>query len=218
MHLARSLLIFLSAVLVVGCAPADSLVVETAPLQLDPSSQSLRILSPSDGAIVGSPMTLRFDLAVTDQAPSAIPLTIRSTLRDSVWRGNISRSGEFAWTGEVPLGSQEISIEGIDRQGATFSDTVRVLVRDVPLPECVILSPESDTTVQRGVDIQFEAFAQDFEGNPIQVFWRSSIEGALFLGTRFERRMVRQGEHLISIEGIDELGRTCSDEIVLFVE
>lgn len=218
MRISSPSLLALVAAASFACAPVDPFEVESSPLQMASEPGTIRILSPTDGAVVSSPLTLRFEFEVVDQAPIAVPLTIRSTLRDPIWTGNIARTGEVAWTGEAPEGSQVLSIEGVDRLGNPFGDSVRVLVQEPPQPDCAILSPQDGAIVQAGTDVRFEALAQEADGTLIDVFWRSSLEGALALGREFDRRMLVQGVHTITIEGPEPFQRTCADQILLLVE
>jgi hypothetical protein len=86
----------------------------------------------------------------------------------------------------------------------------------VPLT-CRILEPADGDTVAAHTPIHFEGEVVDVDGVVQTVTWRSSVWGAMVLGTSFDFELPA-ADHLISMTARDDGDRACAASITLHVE
>lgn len=152
-----------------------------------------------------------------EQAPSTLPLRLESSRDGLLWFGNPDGDGTWTWEGELSLGEHGLILSAEDREGNLTLAETRIQVRANTEPRCRILSPRTGDAVRVRTDVLFEGQAQDVDGDDLLWFWRSDLEGALFEGEAYTRRLTEVGVHTIELEVEDEVGGLCTDFVVLTV-
>ena len=138
---------------------------------------------------------------------------VEGMLLESVPAGD----GSWHWYGELSEGAHLISLEVYSGQIFIGQLVQGVRVRGNQAPGCAIVYPGDGATFEQHDLIPFQAGAFDKDGDPLQVLWRSSLDGGLFEGESWEQRLLQTGEHRISISVLDGFGGLCQDEITIFI-
>ena len=154
-------------------------------------------------------------VADADQAASTVPIRLESAIDGVLYEGNADGDGSWHWQGELTLGENPLRLSAVDREGNESSRTVLLNVRRNAVPDCRIVRPVPGAVVRVGEDVRFTAEVFDADGDPLNVLWRSDLDGALAIGESFLRRLRVAGEHRISLEVRDEIGPPCTDEITI---
>ncbi len=204
----------LASLVLVGCGP-DLAELDTSPLEGEVEPAAIAFVDLDDGMDLRNPATVRFRLSVADQAPGTIPITLSSSVAGELWSGNVGSQRVNAWTGELPLGDQTLTLSGVDRHGATFADQRVVTVRGNEVPTCRIVEPADGASVRVGVPIRFSAEGTDPDGDEVTFLWRSSLDGPMAIGPTFVWLLRRTGEHVISVQVDDPWGGRCTTSILV---
>lgn len=198
-----------------ACEP-ELPTVSSAPLVTESQPPALSF-DVSDGQAWVTPGILSGVATDAEQAPSTLPLRLESSRDGLLWFGNPDGDGSWAWEGDLSVGEHGLILEAEDREGNLVLAETRIVVRTNEAPRCRILSPRTGDTVRVRTDVTFEGQAQDDDGDDLLWFWRSDLEGPLFEGTSYTRRLTDVGEHTIELEVEDEVGGVCTDAIRLTV-
>lgn len=203
--------------LLLACGPLEPTLLTTQPLSAGDATQVSFL--PTDGASIIGSVSVAFELTADSRSPALVPLRLSSDLDGELWVGNVRDDRPMTWTGELGIGEHELTIEILDSDAEDSRDTISVTVRDNTDPECEILSPtDGQRVLWRSETVLFEAEVFDVDGDELDILWRSSIEGGLALGSRFERIMLVRGEHVITLDVTDGFGGSCRDQVLLIVE
>jgi hypothetical protein len=216
MHPRAHAIAVLSTLLAGACAD-NVVLLQTEPLVVA-SEPPVVLLDLVDDQVWVTPGVVTGTAIDAEQAPSTLPLSLGSSIDGTVWRGNPDGDGEWSWSGELTPGTHSLGIQAIDREGNVVVDAVRLQVRTNASPTCRILEPRDGARVPVRAPILFEARAADADGDAMIILWRSSLDGPLFEGSRFERNLLSAGVHRLTIQVGDGYGPPCTDEVTVLAE
>ncbi len=210
-----------------GKSDSDAVSLEVLPYG-EPWAQ---ISEPTAGGVYYSDQLIEFSGEVGDQADSSADLLV--WWEASGVQGQLDVDAEpdgggtvMGW-GTLPEGEHAVSLH-VENSGAnTASDSVIIQVGPPnSAPGCALLSPADDSTVSLGETVIFEAEVQDADvpADWLEVSWQSDKDGALGSSTpnsagevTFAYGDLSADTHLVSMTVSDELGETCTDDVLLTV-
>jgi len=196
--------------------PAPTLDMQTQSLTRPSQAPEVGV-DLEDGGTWVSPGTLSGYAVDAEQAPATLPLRVESAVDGVLVEGNPDGDGQWVWQGELTPGPNPLLITAVDREGNETALAVLAQVRPNRAPSCVILSPLDGTEVAVRTDLRFQADVADVDGDPLDVLWRSDLDGGLGIGLDFTRRLRVPGVHQITIEVNDPYGATCTDRVQVTV-
>jgi len=211
MRRALPLLLAGSLVLISGCPSDEGLKVYN-------SEPEAAILQPVDGAEFPESDVVHFEGRVADDSGF--------TLLDVQWISDIDglltdnsppdANGRLSYTsGNLTPGNHVITLTVVDAAGKRGTDEITVTVIDLPEPPSVeIIHPASGESGTEGVPFEFVAVVLDSQDAPqdLEVGVYSSLDGFLCgaipdgLGAAKCYADLSSGDHLITIEGVDQDG------------
>lgn len=208
--------VLMAATLLVGCAGDELPSLDMQPLSVQTEAPIAGFSVRDDGVWI-VPGTLEGFVGDDDQAASTLLVEVRSVRDGLLYYGNPEPDGRWAWEGELSLGDNPVEVTVVDREGNMTAESTLLRVRTNEAPRCTIVSPRDGEQLAARTDVTFEARVSDADGDPVDVLWQSSLEGALAAGNRFVLRLRDPGTHVISVEALDPFGGVCTDAVSVVV-
>ena len=141
--------------------------------------------------------------------------------------GTVSSDGSFTGFATLTEGEHAITVVATDSTGLTAEDNVIISVgAPNSAPTCEINSPDSGALFPSGDTVVFEATANDVDipADMLTVEWSSDTSGALGSSTPsstgnilFAVSTLPVGTHIITMSVADEVGSTCTDNLLITV-
>ncbi len=119
----------------------------------------------------------------------------------------------------------EITLEGVDPEGATALDSIALAITATEAPTATITAPEDGTTLYAGETFGLEGLVADGEDavDSLAVSWTSSLSGDLGAaapdssGRSSLYTSLTEGDHVVTLTATDSTGKTGTDDILLHV-
>lgn len=185
------------------------------------------IVEPSEGLVFIVGDAIEFTALATDANISNDLLTVEWSSNQDGSLGSsvpdVDGNVQFS-TNQLSGGEQLITMQVQDEIGAECIAQVSITLVNAPIVS--ILSPETDSVVEYGTQVLFEALVTDEEDalNSISLEWVSSLDGELETGhpdsqgtVYFVASNLSAGEHTIFLTAEDSDALVGSDEISLLV-
>lgn len=209
-----------------GAAAVDSISVSVEETQ----APEIEILSPLMNGSYYSDIPILFSAIITDAEDSPNELQY-------FWTSNVDGELEASSNPQddgtidnyisLTEGTHTLSLYVEDTIGKSNTQTIPITVKPPnQIPECAILSPETDLSYLVGQNIEFSGTATDIEDDntALSISWFSSIDGILNTDTpqsnghlAFTTNTLSPGHHSITLEVQDEIESVCSTGIQLSV-
>jgi hypothetical protein len=191
---------------------------------------TIRIESPTSDGNYYSDHLVELVALVSDPEDPAEALQVVWTASEPVeWseQTNPTSDGTAAGSTQLESGEWYITATVTDTAGRTAQDAVTMVVGSPNnAPECAITSPESGSGVAEGRTASFEGTASDKDvpSDMLTADWTSDIDGSLGSSTipsdgaiTFSAGTLSTGAHTITLQVADEVGTTCTDNILFLV-
>ena len=191
---------------IAGLSSSDQITVYS-----DVQSPTIEILEPTEGAVVPSTFTIRWN-ATDDVRIDHIEISINgSELID------VGTHASHTLTG-LPEGELVIEVTAYDAIGNYASDTLTVVV-DTSLPGVTITSP-SEGSYHASSSVTVEWIASDNQGIASIEVWVDDrlLESLPGGASSYTITGLADGEHEVEIRAIDQVGLSSSDSISFIVD
>jgi len=176
------------------------------------------ISSPPDGSKYTQGTAVSFNGTGTD--------TQDMTLSGSSLSWNSSRDGNLGTgisvsSSSLTLGTHVITLTATDKDGATGSDTIQVIIEAPNSPPvAAIISPANGSTYAQGETVSFNGTGTDGEDGTLSgssLEWTSNLDGRLGTGTSVSISTLSVGPHTIILSVTDSDGATDIDTIEITI-
>ena len=209
-----------------NAAGSDQISLTVVPTE----SPEAEITAPTADGVYYSDQLITFEGVVSDGEDVATDLTAtwESSL-DGVLKveAEPNDDGEVTGFGYLSEGEHAVQLNVTDTTGKT--GTASVIIDVGPpnsAPTCAITAPETNSADEQGTTVVFEGTAEDVDvaSDWLTVSWSSDKDGEIGTSTpnssggiTFAYADLSVNTHLISMTVTDEVGATCTDDILYSV-
>ncbi len=210
--------------------PTDAAGTDTVGLTAESSdAPTVTITSPVTGNTYYNDQPVILEATVLDDrdAPDTLALVWTDGTEDLGLNPTADESGLTTSSLYLDSGSHTLTLTATDSLSLTGSDTVSVLIGGANVaPDCSIIAPASDETFNQGETVTFEGMGsdEDVASDQLTATWESDVDGALGSGalasdgsTVAVASALTQATHIVTLEVSDEVGATCTDQVVVTV-
>lgn len=195
-----------------GLSASEAVTISVNPVGNQPPV--VEMTSPTNGSVhlAGDPVSL--EGTATDPEDGVLTGT---ALAWSSSRDGALGTGSPLTVTTLSAGTHLLTLTATDSGSATGTDAavITVLAPNQP-PEVEITGPADGSSFSAGTGVAFQGSGTDPEDGTLpgaSLSWSSSLDGALGTGTVNTVASLSQGNHVITLTGIDSGGRTDTDTI-----